>query len=155
MNRIDEKQKVKVIVHKESTFDNVIAILAFLAVVFSIFMIVTFWPTIFSLIDSPKDFLKFLPMLLSFTVPAIFLEVKNKIPVLLRPLIVSLVVTFFTELERAIKSGFSIIRIEGIEKIALYYLMFLFASIPLVLALFIIGFIVRSIIRAVEKHKEN
>lgn len=155
MNRIDEKQKVKVIVHKESTFDNVIAILAFLAVVFSIFMIVTFWPTIFSLIDSPKDFFKFLPMLLSFTVPAIFLEVKKKIPVLLRPLIVSLVVTFFTELERVIKSGFSIIRIEGIEKIALYYLIFLFGSIPLVLVLFIIGFIVRSIIRAVEKHNEN
>ena len=155
MNRIDEKPTVKVIVHEESTFDNVIAILASLAVVISIFMIVAFWPTIFSLIDSPKDFLKFLPMLLAFAVPAVFLEVKNKIPVLLRPLIVALVVTFFTELEKVIKSGFSIIRIEGIEKIALHYLMFLFGSVPLVLALFIIGFIVRSIIRTVEKHKEN
>ncbi len=155
MNRIDEKPTVKVIVHEKSTFDNVIAILASLAVVISIFMIVTFWPTIFSLINSPKDFLKFSPMLLAFAVPAVFLEVKNKIPVLLRPLIVSLVVTFFTELERVIKSGFSIIRIEGIEKIALYYLIFLFGSIPLVLVLFIIGFIVRSIIRAVEKHNEN
>ena len=155
MNRIDEKPTVKVIVHEESTFDNVIAILASLAVVISIFMIVTLWPTIFSLIDSPKDFLKFLPMLLAFAVPAVFLEVKNKIPVLLRPLIVALVVTFFTELEKVIKSGFSIIRIEGIEKIALHYLMFLFGSVPLVLALFIIGFIVRSIIRTVEKHKEN
>ena len=155
MNRIDEKPTVKVIVHEESTFDNVIAILASLAVVISIFMIVTFWPTIFSLIDSPKDFLKFLPMLLAFAVPAVFLEVKNKIPVLLRPLIVAFVVTFFTELEKVIKSGFSIIRIEGIEKIALHYLMFLFGSVPLVLALFIIGFIVRSIIRTVEKHKEN
>lgn len=154
MNRIDEKPTVKVIVHEKSTFDNVIAILASLAVVISIFMIVTFWPTIFSLIDSPKDFLKFLPMLLAFAVPAVFLEVKNKIPVLLRPLIVALVVTFFTELEKVIKSGFSIIRIEGIEKIALHYLMFLFGSVPLVLALFIIGFIVRSIIRTVEKHKE-